>query len=163
MTDFQLSISLSRPFGTQFRLYLCHGTAPSACTVLFISHPFRVIIRSHHTLSRPFGTHSRLSLCHGTAPSACNVFFISHPFRVINSCPLFIVAALLDAFPVIFVSRHCTFGLYRVIHISPFQGDYLKSPYIVAALRDAVPVVFVPQHCAFGLYRVIHISPFQGD
>ena len=38
----------------------------------------------------------------------------------------------------IFVSRHCAFGLYRVIHISPFQGDYLKYPYIVAALRDAV-------------------------
>ena len=76
------------------------------------------------SLSRPFGTHSRISLCHGTAPSACTVLFIYHPFRVIISSPLFIVASLRDAFPDVFVSRHCAFGLYRVIHISPFQGDY---------------------------------------
>ena len=63
----------------------------------------------------------------------------------------------------IFVSRHCAFGLYRVIHIPPFQGDYLKSPYIVASLRDAFLDVFVSRHCTFGLYRVIHIQPFQGD
>ena len=43
MTDFQLSISLSRPLGTHSWISLCHGTAPSACNVLFISHPFRVI------------------------------------------------------------------------------------------------------------------------
>ena len=29
-----------------------------------------------------------------------------------------------DAFLDIFVSRYCAFGLYRVIHIPPFQGDY---------------------------------------
>lgn len=31
----------------------------------------------------------------------------------------------------VWVSRHCAFGLYRVIHIAPRWGDFLKSPYFI--------------------------------
>ena len=36
------------PFGTHLSAIDSHLTAPTACTVLFISHPFGVIYRSPH-------------------------------------------------------------------------------------------------------------------
>ena len=51
------------PIGTHQSAADNHRTAPSACTVLFISHPFGVIDRSH---------------IHNT------VLFTPHPFGVID-------------------------------------------------------------------------------
>ena len=153
------------PVGTPFLLSCrYHGTAPMACTVFCISRPCRdalsvVLPLSRHcahglyrvlhiaslsglpfcclaaiTVLRPWlvpcfayrvpvGTHFLLPCrYHGTAPMACTVFCISRPCR--------------DALSVVLLlSRHCSQGLYRVLHIASLSGRTFCCLAAITALR----------------------------
>ena len=113
--------SLSRPYRDASVATDNHRTAPSACTVLFISHPYGVIYRS--PLNSP--TSSR--------------WFIEFPFNGGRRGRGF-VGGLSWWF--LFICFHCRFF---------FSADAIEVPLALLHFGTQFSIVWVSRHCTFGL------------